>query len=218
RSARAPSQLLTWTDSGYLLSVPAGCLDLEVFGREVGRARGARAAGDLRVAAQALHAALRLWRGPAFDGLASPLLDAERDRLAERRIDVVAERIEIDLAVGDDQDLVGELRQLVADHPLRERLRGLLMLALYRSGRRGEALATFRDAHKYLVDELGVEPTAELQQLHQRILAMDPSLAAPVAADRIPTGGLETETEHRPPTPAQLPHGMPDFIGRGTEL
>src|SRR5437773_566750 len=82
RSARAPSRLLTWTDSGYLLSVPAGGLDLEVFDREVGRARAARAEGDLRVAAQALRTALQLWRGPAFDGLASPLLDAERDRLA----------------------------------------------------------------------------------------------------------------------------------------
>ncbi len=216
RSARAPSQVLTWTDSGYLLSIPAGCLDLEVFDREVGRARAARAAGDLAGAGQALHAALRLWRGPAFDGLASPLLDAERDRLAERRVGVLEERIEIDLALGDDHDLVAELRQLVAEHPLRERLRGLLMLALYRAGRQAEALAAFRDAQKYLIDELGVEPTAQLQQLHQRILATDPTLAGPPAADHISAGGLEAE--HPPPRPAQLPHGMPDFTGREAEL
>ena len=216
RSARGPSQLLSWTDAGYLLSVPAGCLDLEVFDREVGRARAARVAGDLRGAAHALHAALRLWRGPAFDGLASPLLDAERVRLAERRISAVEERIEIDLALGEDPDLIAELRQLVADHPLRERLRGLLMLALYRSGRQGEALAAFRDAHRYLLDELGVEPTAQLQELHRRMLTTDPSLAPPVA-----TGGgpaATGETGPRLPTPAQLPHGMADFTGRETEL
>src|SRR3954452_21559849 len=86
RAARTASGLLTWTGAGYLLSVPAGGLDLAVFDFEVGRARAARAAGDLAEAAEALHAAVGLWRGPAFDGLASPLLDAERDRLAERRI------------------------------------------------------------------------------------------------------------------------------------
>ncbi|HEU4421617.1 MAG TPA: AfsR/SARP family transcriptional regulator, partial [Pilimelia sp.] len=133
REARTPSQVLSWTDAGYLLTLPPDGLDLEVFNREVGRARAARAAGNAKEAAQALHAALRLWRGPAFDGLASPLLDAERDRLAERRISALEERIELDLALGDDRDLVAELRQLVADHPLRERLRGLLMLVLYRS-------------------------------------------------------------------------------------
>ncbi|HEU4422907.1 MAG TPA: BTAD domain-containing putative transcriptional regulator [Pilimelia sp.] len=226
RPTEGPSQLLSWTGAGYQLSIPADRLDLDVFDREVSRARAARAAGDLPGAAQALHAALGLWRGPAFDGLTSPLLDAERDRLAERRISALEERIEIDLAVGNDQDLVAELRQLVADHPLRERLRGLLMLALYRSGRQGDALAAFREAHRYLLDELGVEPTAQLQELHRRILANDPSLAAPAVAHSPPAGGISTgggptvaaPTEHRLPTPAQLPHGMPDFTGRDAEL
>jgi DNA-binding SARP family transcriptional activator/Tfp pilus assembly protein PilF len=216
REARTPSQVLSWTDAGYLLTLPPGGLDLEVFNHEMGRARAARAGGNVREAAQALHAALRLWRGPAFDGLASPLLDVERDHLVERRISALEERIELDLAVGDDRDLVAELRQLVADHPLRERLRGLLMLALYRSGRQGEALAAFRDAHRYLLDELGVEPTAELQELHRRILALDPSLT-PTPAINGPSAGPR-EFEHRPPTPAQLPYGMPDFTGREAEL
>src|SRR5438270_333487 len=103
--------------------MPRGCL----LGRSQGRSRvatgarraaaagAARAGGDLPAAARALHAALRLWRGPAFDGLFSPFLDAERDRLAERRIGVREERVEVDLAVGDDHDLVPELRQLVAE-------------------------------------------------------------------------------------------------------
>jgi DNA-binding SARP family transcriptional activator/Flp pilus assembly protein TadD len=216
RSARAPSQVLSWTDSGYLLSLPADSLDLEVFDREVGRVRAARAVGDLPEAARALHAALQLWRGPAFDGLSSPFLDAERDRLAERRIGVLEERIEVDLAVGHDTDLVAELRQLVAQHPLRERLRGLLMLALYRSGRQAEALAAFREAQRYLAEELGVEPTTQLQQLHKRILATDPTLAVPVAEPAVATD--DPEPEHRPPMPAQLPRGMPDFTGREAEL
>ena len=179
RSARAPSQVLSWTDAGYLFSVPPGCLDLEVFDRELNRARAARGARNLPAAAQALHAALELWRGPAFDGLSSPLLDAERDRLAERRLGAAEDRIEIDLALGNENDLVSDLRRLVADHPLRERLRGLLMRALYRSGRQAEALAAFRDAQRYLMTELGVEPIAELQDLHQRMLRGDAGLAPP---------------------------------------
>jgi DNA-binding SARP family transcriptional activator/Tfp pilus assembly protein PilF len=237
RSARAPSTVLTWTDAGYLLSMPAGCLDLEVFDREVARGRAARASEDLSAAADALHSALALWRGPAFDGLTSPLLDAERDRLAERRISVLEDRIDLDLAIGVDQDLVAELRQLVADHPLRERLRGLLMRALYRSGRQAEALTAFRDAQRYLVTELGVEPAAELTELHQRILRGDPGLAGPAAPVQaavpaqapVPAPEQDPVPEQAPvrtqapaPAPAlipsQLPHAMPYFAGRRSEL
>src|SRR5262249_20434444 len=158
--------LLAWTNAGYRFSLPPGSLDLEVFDREVARARAARVAGELPEAARAVHAALQLWRGPAFDGLNSPLLDAERSRLDGWRISVLEERIEIDLAMGNDHDLVSELQRLVAEHPLRERLRGLLMIALYRSGRQAEALAAFRQASRYLLEELGVDPSAELQELH----------------------------------------------------
>ena len=91
---------------------------------------------DLREAAGALHHALSLWRGPVCDGLSSPFLDAQRDRLAELRISVIEERAELDLALGHHTDLIAELKDLVADHPLRERLHGLLMLALYRPAAR----------------------------------------------------------------------------------
>jgi DNA-binding SARP family transcriptional activator len=183
RPGGEPSKVLTWADGRYLLTVREGGLDLDEFDRYVGLARAARAAGDLRRAAEALHAATGLWRGPACDGLASPLLDTERDRLAERRIGTVEERVEVDLALGLHFDLVSELRQLVAAHPLRERLHGLLMLALYRCGRQAEALAAFGNARRQLVEELGIEPAAELQRLHQQMLVADPSLAGPVATD-----------------------------------
>ena len=183
RPGHAPSGLLAWTDAGYLLTLPAGALDLDVFERELSRARAARAAGQLREAAEALHSALGLWRGPVCDGLVQPIPGRAGDRLAESRISVLEERIELDLAIGVHADLIAELRDLVAEHPLRERLHGLLMLALYRAGRQADALAVFRDARRHLHDELGVEPGAALQQLHQQILAADPELVATAAAE-----------------------------------
>jgi tetratricopeptide (TPR) repeat protein len=208
--------MLTWTDVGYLLTLPSGAVDLDEFERELARARAERAAGQLREAADALHSALRLWRGPVCDGLSSPFIDAQADRLAESRVTVLEERIELDLAIGHHADLITELRVLVAEHPLRERLRGLLMLALYRAGRQAEALAAFRDARRYLQGELGVEPSAPLQDLHQQVLTADPALAAVVPAE----AGRDAGTKTRPPiaVPAQLPHHIPDFTGRDAEL
>jgi DNA-binding SARP family transcriptional activator len=215
RPGGTASVRLVWTDAGYLLTMPAGALDLKAFEGELGRARTAQAAGDLAEAAVALHAALGLWRGPVCDGLSSPYLDAQRVRLAESRISVVEDRIELDLALGSHTDLIAELRELLADNPLRERLHGLLMLALYRAGRQADALAAFRDARRRLHDELGVEPAAPLQQLHQQILAADPQLAA--IADAASIGGPPPPT-HRRLVPAQLPHGSPDFTNRDTEM
>jgi len=212
RPGHAPSGLLAWTDVGYLLTVPKGALDLDVFEGELSRARAARTAGRLGEAAEALHSALGLWRGPVCDGLSSPFLDAQADRLDESRINVLEERIELDLATGVHGDLIAELRDLVAEHPLRERLHGLLMMALYRVGRQADALTAFRDARRRLDDELGVEPGAALQQLHQQILAADPTLAVAPAED------VRTGTELRRTVPAQLPHGIPDFTNREAEL
>jgi DNA-binding SARP family transcriptional activator/Tfp pilus assembly protein PilF len=218
RPGRTPSDLLTWTEAGYQLAMPAGSLDLAGYESELARARAARAAGHLEVAAGALRDALRLWRGPLCDGLSSPFLDAQRDRLAESRISVVEERIELELATGGGTDPVAELRDLIAEHPLRERLRGLLMLALYQAGRQGDALAAYAEARRKLRDELGVEPAAPLQRLHQQILAADPQLAAAPAAEVSPDTGDEAAAGPRRPLPAQLPHRIPDFTGRDTEL
>jgi DNA-binding SARP family transcriptional activator len=216
RPGHAPSGLLVWTDVGYLLTLAPGALDLDVFERELGRARTAQAAGQLREAAGALHSALGLWRGPVCDGLSSPFLDAQGDRLAESRISVVEERIELDLAIGDHADLIAELRDLIAEYPLRERLHGLLMLALYRAGRQADALAAFREARRLLREELGIEPAAPLQRLHQQILAADPELAVTAAA-KVTTDAGPVSSMQRP-LPAQLPHRIPDFTGRDAEL
>ena len=213
RPGHAPSGLLVWTDAGYLMTLLPGALDLHNFESELRRARAAQAAGNLREAAEALHSALELWRGPVCDGLSSPFLDAQRDRLEESRINVIEERIELDLAVGDHPDVIAELRDLIAEHPLRERLRGLLMLALYRADRQADALAAFRDARRYLRDELGVEPSAALQKLHQQILSADPELA-PTPAEVTTDAGSSL----RRLIPGQLPHRIPDFTGRDAEL
>ena len=208
--------MLTWTQAGYLLNLAPGRLDLDNFvARRRDRQTGSRASGDLPAAATSLHEGLRFWRGMACEGLSSPLLDAERDRLAERRITAIEERVDIDLALGRHFDLIAELQQLTSEHPLRERLRGLLMLALYRCGRLSEALAVFRETRKYLHDELGVEPGQQLQELHQQILSADSSLDAPPAVDVTPVAGpMAPQTR----IPAQLPHSMADFTGRTGEL
>jgi DNA-binding SARP family transcriptional activator/tetratricopeptide (TPR) repeat protein len=216
RPGRTPSDLLTWTDAGYLLTLPLGALDLDLFVRGLARARNAHASGQLQEAAAELHSALELWRGPVCDGLSSPFLDAQADRLAESRVSALEDRIELDLTIGGHGDPIAELRDLIAEHPLRERLRGLLMLALYRAGRQADALTAFRDARRQLRDELGVEPSAPLQQLHQQILAADPALAP---ADPAQAGtDADAKTSRRRVVPAQLPHHIPDFTGRDAEL
>jgi len=216
RPGRTPSDLLTWTEAGYLLTLPPGALDLDLFVRGLSQARTAQAAGQLQEAATALHSALELWRGPVCDGLSSPFLDAQADRLAESRVSALEERIELDLMIGGHGDLIAELRDLVAEHPLRERLRGLLMMALYRTGRQADALTAFRDARRRLRDELGVEPSAPLQQLHQQILAADPALAPADPAQAVTDA--DAKTSRRRVVPAQLPHHVPDFTGRDAEL
>jgi DNA-binding SARP family transcriptional activator len=235
RPARAAPGQLTWTEAGYLLTVPAGSVDLEIFDRDVDQARRARTDGDLPAAAEGLRSALALWRGPACEGLTSPFLDAQRDRLSERLIGIIEERVELDLAIGDHADVIPELRQLITEHPLRERLHSLLMLTLYRSGRRADALAAFQDARVLLREELGVDPAAPLQRLHQQILTGDPELAAagyrdiPAASDAAPVPAqVPDQVPDQPPrpaqwpdklpVPAQLPHSMPGFSGRQAQL
>ena len=176
---------------GYLLRVEPGQLDADRFEGLVGEARQELAAGRPRRAAHMLLEALALWRGPALADFALDLFAlSEIARLEEARISAVEERIEADLGLGRHTELVGELQSLVAAHPLRERLRGRLMLALYRCGRQAEALATYRDARRLLVEELGLEPSQALQALEKAILVQDPTLAVtPVAeGDDLPPG------------------------------
>lgn len=167
---------------GYLLTVEADELDLLRFERLVGEARELRSV-DAGSAAGRLREALALWRGPALaDLLDLPLAHRAAPRLEEARIAALEERVELDLELGRHAELVGELDELVRAHPERERLRGQLMLALYRSGRQTEALDEYRRARATLVDELGIDPGPELQRLETSILRQDPALELPRAA------------------------------------
>ena len=154
---------LTTKVPGYRLRVEAGELDLDRFEQLAQDGRERLAAGDAKTASRELESALALWRGPA------PGLD-------ERRLAALEDRIEADLALGRHAQLVAELEPLVAQEPLRERLRGQLILALYRSGRQADALEEYRRTRETLVDELGIEPGEALQELQRAILRHDPEL------------------------------------------
>jgi len=164
---------------GYMLHVEGDELDLDCFERLFREGREALARGDAGEAAATLRSALALWRGAALaDLLYEPFAATESERLEERRIMALEDRIDADLALGRSGELVPELEALVREHPLRERLLGQLMLALYRSGRQAEALAAFQAARHRLAEELGLEPGPQLRELEQRILEHDPGLAA----------------------------------------
>jgi DNA-binding SARP family transcriptional activator len=162
---------------GYELDIEEDAIDAHRFEHLLGRARIELARGDAEPARDDLESALRLWHGQALADLRfEAFAQAEIGRLEELRMEALEERIAAELAAGRDADLVGELRALVAEHPLRERLRGHLMVALYRSGRQAEALEVMRDGRRMLVDELGIEPGPELRRLEAMILAHDPEL------------------------------------------
>jgi len=172
---------------GYVLRVEPESLDAVVFERLVEEGRAALARGEAVEAAARLREALALWRGPALADLAyEPFAQQEIRRLEELRVEAFEERVEADLALGRHDSLVPELEALVAEHPLRERLRAQLILALYRSGRQADALAAYQAARRTLVDELGLEPGPRLQELEQAILHHDPVLDAPVRAAQPP--------------------------------
>jgi YVTN family beta-propeller protein len=166
---------------GYLLRVAEGELDVDRFAALVERGREALAAGAPGEAADVLREALALWRGPALADFAyAGFAQSAIAQLEEQQLEAVEERVEADLALGRDRELVAELRALVALHPLRERLRGQLMRALYRSGRQAEALEVYQDFRRALSEQLGLEPSPGLQQLELAILTRDVSLDPPV--------------------------------------
>ena len=176
---RAPGtsgEVLLTRESGYLLAVQPEQVDALRFQRLVEEGRDALTASEPERAAAVLAEGLALWRGPALaDVAAESFARPEAVRLEELRLAAVEDRIEADLAVGRRQ-LVAELEQLVARHPLRERLWGHLMLALYRSGRQADALRVFQRARGVLIEELGIEPGPELRRLEAAVLAQDPAL------------------------------------------
>jgi len=198
RKALGDDDVIETSPAGYRLRVEPGELDAERFERQVAEGRRALAAGDCETAAAALRAALDEWRGPALADLAGePFAQAEIARLEEHRLTAVEARVEADLGLDRDAELIGELQRLVAAHPSRERLAGQLMLALYRCGRQEEALEAYREARGRLVSEIGIEPGPDLRRLHDAILHQDQSLLGG------PPSELPTELERATALPLE---------------
>jgi ABC-type transport system substrate-binding protein/DNA-binding SARP family transcriptional activator/streptogramin lyase len=167
---------------GYSLELDGDGLDCLRFEQLAAEGRTRRASGDAAGAAAILGEALALWRGPALADVAyEPFAAGESARLEEARLAALEERIDAELELGADGALVPELEALVREHPLRERARGQLMLALYRAGRQADALAAYREGRALLVGELGLEPGPALRDLEQAMLRQDPALARPPA-------------------------------------
>ncbi|MGW3661733.1 AfsR/SARP family transcriptional regulator [Streptomyces sp. NPDC005141] len=220
-TADAPRVVVSVGD-GYLVRFREDALDLAVFEQRVTKAKRLRGAGDPAAASESLHTALGGWQGSALAGLPGPLAESEGSRLNEERLAALELRLDLDVELGRHGEVIAELISLTGTHPLREQLSRLLMLALYRSGRQAEALAAYRGTRSTLVAELGIEPAAPLQDLHDRILAADESLdlgpprrsdppADPPPESAFPTGTHATR-------PAQLPADLPTFAGRRSEL
>lgn len=177
--------LLVTRGHGYLLLTGAGQVDSDRFEALVAEGRRVLRSGDGRDAGRRLREALALWRGPALADFAyEPFAQNAIARLEEARLEALEDRIDADLAVGEQAGLVGELEALVAQHPLRERLQGQLMLALYRTGRQADALDRYREARRSLIEELGLEPGRALQELERAILSQDPALEPPPGGSR----------------------------------
>jgi predicted ATPase/DNA-binding SARP family transcriptional activator len=196
----AGAGLVVTRPPGYLLEAGPDQLDAGRFQRLVAQAEAAPGQ-----AVELLSAALGLWRGPALAEFADqPWAQAEAARLEELRLAAVERLLERRLAAGGHDGVVGELERLVAEHPTRERLRGQLMVALYRSGRQADALELYQQARVVLAEELGIDPSPDLQRLHQQILVQDPA--------------LEVTTRQGQPPRHNLPERLTSLIGREEEL
>lgn len=200
-----PAAVIESVGGGYALR--ADDLDITEFQRQLGVAREARRAGAAPAAAAALRTALGLWHGTPLAGVNGDYAEFERTRLAQLRLTAIEDLAEADIESGRHVDAATELADVIAEQPLRERPRELLMLALYRSGRQAEALAVFAEAQRLLEAELGLYPGPDLREMQRRILASDPALAGPAAPVVAPTHN-----------PTQLPPVVPDFVGRGELL
>ncbi|MBV9206823.1 MAG: tetratricopeptide repeat protein [Actinobacteria bacterium] len=210
RSLRGPGRVLVSSGAGYVLHLVPGQPDAVAFEQDLGRARQLRKAGDPAGAAAALDSALSLWRGAAFAGVPGPFAQTERVRLGELRSAAAEDRADVLLALGRHEDVVPDLTAMVTEHPMRERMRGLLMIALYRSGRPAEALRVFADGKRVLAEELGIDPGGELSRIHQQVLTSDPALNLSGGVVTLPLRGEDGAAER----PGGDPHREPDTSGR----
>lgn len=202
--------LISTRPPGYVIEVAVDALDMTRFEKLV--AVGTAAAGDGRLPDAAGHfrSALSLWRGPALAGVESRIVSSAATRLNETRLRVVEDCLDIELQLGRHRDVIAELGELVAEHPLRERMRAQLMIALYRSGRQAEALDTFREGREILLEELGLDPGSELRHLEQAILLEDDSLELPSEAK---SPAVKAGWTSAVPVPRQLPAAA-ELVGR----
>jgi DNA-binding SARP family transcriptional activator len=197
---------------GYSIDLRPNELDLDVFEALVVRGQAALAAKNPLAARAAFREALGLWRGEPLTGIDSCILRVNQVRISERRVEVLEDCIDAELELGLHREVVGEISVMVAEHPLRERFVGQLMTALYRCGRRVEALAVYRSMRQTYVDELGLEPSPAVRRLHQDILT---GSAETVPSAPAPEIALPSQ---RMPVPRMLPARVPYFTGHGELL
>ncbi|MFG1945650.1 BTAD domain-containing putative transcriptional regulator [Nonomuraea sp. NPDC048826] len=175
-SRHRDDEVITTVRGGYRLNVAREDVDAHLFTLLVRQAGAARARGEVATADGLFQRALGLWRGSALAGLTAPWALVEAARLEEERLTAVEDHVDIRLAAGDHRAMVAVLTAHTGSHPLRERPRAQLMLALYRASRSSDALAVYRDTHRVMVGELGIEPGRELRRLHEAVLRRDPAL------------------------------------------
>ena len=211
RRALGSAERVAMRGGGYALELAPEAIDVNRFEQLVGAGQTAAADGDPSRAVALLAEADSLWRGEALaDFTYDEFASAAIARLSELRLAVIEERLDLELELGRHLGVIVQLEQLVAAHPLRERLRGLLMLALYRAGRQADALRVFQDGRRILGEELGLEPSHELRQLESDILAQDRTLDAPADAGRGATARPERRTT--------IPEALTPLVGRDVEL
>lgn len=213
--AAVGAQRIEGESAGYRIRVADGELDAQAFDGAVAQAKRCLSGGDPAQAGELLASALALWRGPALSGIGSRILEGVAASWDERRVAARELLAECEITLGRYADAVPDLTALVNEQPLRERPVALLMRALSLHGRTAEALAAFAALRNRLADELGLDPGAELRELHQRILTGEPSGATVAVAVQAPAVAV-----HRPDTrvPRQLPPGIGHFVGRVGEL
>jgi DNA-binding SARP family transcriptional activator len=223
------ADLIQTRPPGYLIRVDDGEFDVREFGTLAARGHAAAKAGDWAQAADLLRKALRLWRGEPLADVPSRLLrEREVPAIEDQRLQALTARIDADLHLGRHGEVVAELRQLVAAHPMQEQFHAQLMLSLYRSGRQADALAAYQDARRFLAGELGIDPGPELRLMHQRILAADngllllsggePSGSVSELPAPPPPGADDPAAGQRNVVPRQLPAVTRHFVGRAEAL
>jgi DNA-binding SARP family transcriptional activator len=206
RAGTGQAPPISRVSGGFMIEIGEGELDLHVFEAHVQHAQDLIDAGQLAEAAVALCEAMALWRGPALGGIGESVLDVHVCRLEEQRLACVEQRIELELALGRQRTVVGELLALIKEYPLRERLVELGMMALYLCGRRQEALETFATARSYLNEHAGLDPRPQLTQLQQAVLRGDPipqqaweeRVAPPTEPVTVPARRMPSAAEFHP--------------------